>query len=199
LENEVVVTKKGQTTIPVRLHKKYKIEEVDGEIQNLGDTPSRYTEVIATFYDANGKVVDDDFVYAESYPDAFSWEDTYGKLYTRASFHIGYTGLASSYRLTAQSLDYSLLDILPSPTPTATPTPSSLPTIAPTQTPTATLTPTATPPTSTPTQTPTATPSSSPDPTPTPTIPEFPTLILPLFAVAMFLSIVFIRNKLPKK
>jgi AbrB family looped-hinge helix DNA binding protein len=27
LENEVVVTKKGQTTIPVRLRKKYKIEE----------------------------------------------------------------------------------------------------------------------------------------------------------------------------
>lgn len=26
-ENEVVVTKKGQTTIPVRLRKKYKIEE----------------------------------------------------------------------------------------------------------------------------------------------------------------------------
>lgn len=27
MENEVVVTKKGQTTIPVRLRKKYKIEE----------------------------------------------------------------------------------------------------------------------------------------------------------------------------
>ena len=197
---------------------------VDGEIQNLGDTPSRYTEVIATFYDANGKVVDADFVYAESYPDAFSWEDTYGKLYTRASFHIGYTGLASSYRLTAQSLDYSLLDILPSPTPTATPSPTPTPTPTATPSPTPTPTPTATPtvaptlaPTNaptqapiattsptqsasaTPTQAPTATPYSTQNPTPTPTIPEFPSwIILPIF-IASLLSIVFIKRRITKK
>lgn len=38
------------------------------------------------------------------------------------------------------------------------------------------------------------------NPTPTPTVPEFPTwVILPLFAMVMLLSIVFIRKKIPKK
>jgi hypothetical protein len=47
--------------------------------------------------------------------------------------------------------------------------------------------------------TPASTPTSTPTITPTPTVPEFPTwVILPLFAVATFLSIVLIR-KIPKK
>ena len=46
---------------------------------------------------------------------------------------------------------------------------------------------------SSPSPTPTATPQLTP--TPTPTISEFPTLILPLFAVIIFLSIVFVRMR----
>jgi hypothetical protein len=43
-------------------------------------------------------------------------------------------------------------------------------------------------------------PSPTPAPTPTPTVPEFPTwIILPLFAVAILLSTVFIRKRIPKK
>lgn len=43
-------------------------------------------------------------------------------------------------------------------------------------------------------------PESSTSPNSTPTVPEFPTLIiLPLFAVIILLSIVFIRKRIPKK
>ena len=50
--------------------------------------------------------------------------------------------------------------------------------------------------TGTPTSSPTATPTISP----TSTVPEFPTwIILPLFAVAIPLSTVFIRKRITKK
>jgi len=43
-------------------------------------------------------------------------------------------------------------------------------------------------------------PTISPTPTASPTVPEFPTsIILPLFAVALFLSSVFIRKRITKK
>jgi hypothetical protein len=42
--------------------------------------------------------------------------------------------------------------------------------------------------------------STSASPSPTPTVPEFSALvILPLFAVLILLSTVFIRKKIPKK
>jgi parallel beta-helix repeat protein len=48
--------------------------------------------------------------------------------------------------------------------------------------------------------TPSTIPSSTLSPTPAPTVPEFPTwIILPLFAVAILLSTVFIRKRIPKK
>ena len=47
---------------------------------------------------------------------------------------------------------------------------------------------------------PTASPSPSPAYTSTPSVPEFPTwVILPLFAVVMLISIVFIRKRIAKK
>jgi len=60
------------------------------------------------------------------------------------------------------------------------------------------------PPTTAPTPTPTSSPSTVPTATqtvaPTPTITEFPTwIILPLSAVVMLLSAVFIRRRIPKK
>jgi len=62
------------------------------------------------------------------------------------------------------------------------------------QNPTATSTPIAT---STPTATPTQTPTTTPPPT---IIQEFPTwIILPLFAVIMLLSTIFIRKRISKK
>jgi hypothetical protein len=43
-------------------------------------------------------------------------------------------------------------------------------------------------------------PSPNPKPTPIPTIPEFPTwVILPLFAIAILISTVFVRKRNPKK
>jgi len=82
----------------------------------------------------------------------------------------------------------------PNPTPTPSPSPTPTPTTTPTSTPAPT---TATSPT------PTSTPinlSVSPSPSPTPTISEFSIwIILPLFAVIILLSIVFIRKRIPKK
>ncbi len=47
---------------------------------------------------------------------------------------------------------------------------------------------------------PTPPPITQSTPTPTPTVPEFPTLIiLPLFAVIILLSIVFIRKRIPRQ
>jgi hypothetical protein len=52
----------------------------------------------------------------------------------------------------------------------------------------------------TPTPTPTPSPSLSITPSPTPTVPEFPALIiLPLFAIVILLSMVFIKKRIPKK
>lgn len=79
----------------------------------------------------------------------------------------------------------------PNPTPTPTPSLTSAPTAAPTSAPT-----------SAPSPTPASTASSSQNttPSPAPTVPEFPTwIILPLFAVVMLLSTVFIRKRIPKK
>ncbi|MGD0204550.1 MAG: NosD domain-containing protein [Candidatus Bathyarchaeia archaeon] len=77
----------------------------------------------------------------------------------------------------------------------------------PTPTPASTAAPTSAPnptsaPTSTPSPTPASTTSSSTNttPSPTPTVPELPTwIILPLFAVVILLSIVFIRKRIPKR
>jgi len=144
-------------------------DHISGEIQNLGDETTSFAEVIATLYDANGKVVDLGFDYAMN--QEYSWQPLYGKLVSgsRATFNIAFSTSVpvSSYRLTAQSIEYSLLDILPSPTPTATPTPTPTPanTVAPTQVPTA------------------SPPYSSQNPTPTPTVPEFPELVITLALV----------------
>ena len=64
-----------------------------------------------------------------------------------------------------------------------------------------TPTPSSTPsPTATPGSTPTSTTITQSTPSPTPAVPEFPTgLIVPLFAVAILLLIVFIRKRIPKR
>ena len=68
---------------------------------------------------------------------------------------------------------------LSSPSPAPTPTPLTTPS---------------------PTLTPTSTPITQSTPSPTPTVPELQTwIILPLFAVAILLSIVFIGKGIPKK
>jgi len=59
--------------------------------------------------------------------------------------------------------------------------------------------PTSSPTTSPTSSNPTATPTATSSPSPTPTVPEFPTLIiLPLFAIVILLSMVFIRKRIPK-
>jgi len=76
----------------------------------------------------------------------------------------------------------TFVPFLTTPNPEAPASPTSSPTILPTS------------------SNPTATPTATSSPTPTPTVPEFPaTIILPLFAVVILLSMVFIKKRIPQK
>jgi len=80
-----------------------------GEIKNIGVYPTTYVEVIATFYDNTGKVVDCDFTFSN--PNDLKADQ-------KASFEITLISdrvpLVDSYELTAESDQYAIVPEFPS-------------------------------------------------------------------------------------
>jgi hypothetical protein len=152
---------------------------VIGQVQNIAAGNATYVEVIGTFYDQAGNVVDSDYTFTSPTtlePNQIGPYDLF--LYDTARI-----ALVKSYSLTAESNEYSLQGTtpIPSPTPTATPTPTPSPTPTPTPTPMPTPTPTLAPtqapnPTLTPKSTlaTTSTPKFTPTPIPTSTVTTTP-------------------------
>jgi hypothetical protein len=76
-----------------------------GEIKNTGSLTARFTKVIATFYDANGTVVGEEWDYTE--PSDISPNQTAAfdieLIYTQQVMKV------ASYTLTAESMEYALI------------------------------------------------------------------------------------------
>jgi hypothetical protein len=82
---------------------------VDGEIKNTGNLVANYTEVIATFYDADGTVVGCDFDYTDPTHLAPSQTATFkiNLIYTQQVMKV------ASYSLTAESMQYAIIPEFP--------------------------------------------------------------------------------------
>jgi hypothetical protein len=109
--------------------------QVVGNIKNIGTSASGITQVIATFYNGAGKVVD----VGSNYTNPFSLPSGSTSPFTITCTDSSQIPLIKSYSLTAQSDNYALISASPNSTqtvfPTTNPNPTSLPSPAQEQTP----------------------------------------------------------------
>lgn len=78
---------------------------VVGEVKNTGSTKATYVQVMATFYDAKGKVVDCEWTYSD--PDEIDPDQE--SSFEITLYDVKRVPLVTSYSLTAESIEYAII------------------------------------------------------------------------------------------